>query len=129
MSMNNNRANCWLFYFIRKRCNQASIKQRLKWTHTLQLSLSGHLTSPPHTHTRTHTHTSFPFQPSQTIRTNHLHLRECVARLHMEGSITCVRHEEGHESPSYGYMSHALSTDVEGTMGVSILIELTCGND
>lgn len=48
MSMNNNnRANCWLFYFIRKRCNQAPINQWLKWTRALQLSLSGHLTSVP----------------------------------------------------------------------------------
>lgn len=47
----------------------------------------------------------------------------------MGGSITCVQHEEGYESPSYGYMSHALFADVEGTVGVSLLIELTCGND
>lgn len=46
MSMKNNRANCWLFCFIWKRCNQASINQWLKWTPALQLSLSGHLTSP-----------------------------------------------------------------------------------
>lgn len=45
MSMNNIQANCWLFYLIKKRCNQTSINQWLKWTHALQQSLSGHLTS------------------------------------------------------------------------------------
>uniref|UniRef100_A0A3B4WM91 Paired box 7a n=1 Tax=Seriola lalandi dorsalis TaxID=1841481 RepID=A0A3B4WM91_SERLL len=49
-------------------------------------------------------------------------VQECAARLHMGGSITCVQHEEGHESPSYGYMSHALSADVEGTMGVMSIL-------
>uniref|UniRef100_A0A8D3AVA0 Paired box 7a n=1 Tax=Scophthalmus maximus TaxID=52904 RepID=A0A8D3AVA0_SCOMX len=33
-----------------------------------------------------------------------------------------VQREEGHESPTYGYMSHALSADVEGTMGVMSIL-------
>lgn len=56
MSMNNIKADCWLFYLIRKRCNHASINQWLKWTHGFQLSLSGHLTSSP---------------PSLSVITNH----------------------------------------------------------
>lgn len=103
MSMNNIQANCWLFYFIRKRCNQASINQWLKWTHALQLSLSGHLTSPSHSAITNHQDTVFlSSSPVSAVR------------LHMWGSIACVQHEENHESPSYGYMSHALSADVEG---------------
>uniref|UniRef100_A0A3Q4IA70 Paired box 7a n=1 Tax=Neolamprologus brichardi TaxID=32507 RepID=A0A3Q4IA70_NEOBR len=59
----------------------------------------------------------------------HTHTRPCLAEttlLESENlplcawSITCVQHEEGYESPSYGYMSHALFADVEGTV-MSIL--------
>lgn len=100
--------NNWQLYFVRKRCNQTFINHWLKWTCALQSFLTGQAL--PITQESSCTPLCDPAAP-------------CVRQHHM-----CPAWRD-HESLSYGDMSHALSTDVEGTVGVSILIELTRGND